>query len=406
MIINILYRGCVNSGNLGDDILFFIFKKMIINTIINDFNISFKSEQNIDYDTNLDLYDIYVIGGGSIIHPLETSYTAFGNNYSKCLFINGTGITDCNKINNKNVISYLNNNNIINELLFQDNNVNICFDRINEFHKNNKLFGGFRGMFEKQLYNIYTNNNINFINDIGLLSNVLQNDNISIKINSEDRKIILINPIRISGIDALKDDDLNYVDYNYFIDNILLNLSVYLINNGFFVYIADFTNDLNKYFYDKITLKLDNTNKKYIDYLDKKYSFEHYLSLIKQSYIVVGTRLHTNIISNSFLIPSINISYAIKNINYCITNNLQDYFIPTYKKYLKLNIIIEMFNKVILNYNNIQSILKKNHDICYNSYNIEINKMLKLFIKCKYNYFDVSNNLKNNNSSSINLQFY
>ena len=26
-------------------------------------------------------YDVFVIGGGSIIHPLETSYTAFGNNY-------------------------------------------------------------------------------------------------------------------------------------------------------------------------------------------------------------------------------------------------------------------------------------------------------------------------------------
>jgi len=49
MEINLLYKGCVISGNLGDDILFDIFKELIIIILKKKFNIK---ENTIIIDRN------------------------------------------------------------------------------------------------------------------------------------------------------------------------------------------------------------------------------------------------------------------------------------------------------------------------------------------------------------------
>ena len=378
--MKILYRGCVVSGNLGDDILFYIFKKIFTLVLTKSFTCNIiGNEKKNNQIWDIDTYDIFVIGGGSIIHPLETSYTAFGNNYKKLLFINGTGITDCNKIKGKENIDYYDKNKILDKFSFDDKNIRISFNRIHNFNVNKNVYGGFRGLFEERLYNFYNNSSISYINDIGILSNIIykeENKSVAL-IESYNRNIILINPIRATGIDCLKDKEQTTQNYNYFIDNVLFIVSKILIQKGYFIYIADFTNGLNKYYYDKIILLLQKDDMKYIDYMiPTKQDIQTSLSIIKQCYFVIGTRLHTNIIANSFLIPSIHIAYGVKHINYCLTNNLPNSYIPTYSKYLSSEALIEKINYNITNYDEIVKTLKLNHDKAYTKYCMEIKNMI------------------------------
>lgn len=63
--------------------------------------------------------------------------------------------------------------------------------------------------------------------------------------------------------------------------------------------------------------------------------------------------MHCNIICNSLLIPTINIAYGIKSINYSVTNKLTQYTIPTYNSILKLDTIKIIFNNIQNNYTSI-----------------------------------------------------
>ena len=95
-------------------------------------------------------------------------------------------------------------------------------------------------------------------------------------------------------------------------------------------------------YYDKIIITLPEEDKKYLNYMKhNKTDIQTSLAIIEQCYLIIGTRLHTNIIANSFLIPSIHIAYGIKHINYCLTNNLPNSYIPTYIRYLSSDALIE-----------------------------------------------------------------
>jgi hypothetical protein len=400
MEINLLYKGCVISGNLGDDILFDIFKELIIIILKKEFNIKEnKIINNNKKEINYKDYDIFVVGGGSIIHPLEITYTSFAAQYDKILFINGTGITDCNEIKNKENIDLYN----LDNLLFKNNFIEKNFTNI---HNYKKIYGGFRGILEKNMYTSYFNDkNIEYINDIGLLSYILYKENDDININSFNRKIILINPIRIGGLDCLKEKDIDFNTYNKYIDECLFEFSKYLIENNYFVYILDFSNNLNQYYYEQIINRLDEVNRNYIDYYKSINKITNdILNIIKKSHIMIGTRLHSNIISNSLLIPSLNICYGIKSINYAITNNLENYSLTTYRKDLNLNNLIHKFNDLELNYENIKDILSININKTYNHYYENLNNMLsKLFNKDFYKNIEI-NYEKDNSNAFINFR--
>jgi polysaccharide pyruvyl transferase WcaK-like protein len=384
MEINLLYKGCVISGNLGDDILFDIFKELIKIILKKNFNI-IENKIIINKIINYENYDFFVVGGGSIIHPLEITYTSFAQQNDKILFINGTGITDCNEIKNKENIDLYN----IENLLFKNYFIEINFTNIHNFKK---IYGGFRGILEKNIYSTYFNDNIiDYINDIGLLSYILYQDN-NINIDSFNRKIILINPIRITGQDCLKETDEDFNSYNKYIDECLFILSKYLIENNYYIYILDYSNNLNEYYYKKIINIIDEGNIKYIDYFKPLNNTTiDILNIIKKSHIMIGTRLHANIISNSLQIPSLNICYAIKNINYAITNNLEKYSLTTYKKDLNLNNLIQKFNNIESDYDQIKNNLNIIINKTYTNYYDNLNKMLnEKFNKDNYKNIEIN----------------
>ncbi len=397
MEINLLYKGCVKSGNLGDDILFDIFKELIKIILNKNYNIR-ENKIIINKIINYENYDFFVVGGGSIIHPLEITYTSFSKQFNKILFINGTGITDCNEIKNKENINLYN----LNNLLFKNNFIGINFTNIHNFKK---IYGGFRGVLEQTMYSSYFNDKkIDYINDIGLLSYILYQDN-NININSFNRKIILINPIRITGQDCLKETNIDFNTYNKYIDECLFHFSKYLIENNYYIYILDYSNNLNEYYYNQIINIIDEGNRKYIDYfkpLNK--TTNDILNIIKKSHIMIGTRLHANIISNSLLIPSLNICYAIKNINYAITNNLEKYSLTSYKKDLNLNNLIQKFNNIESDYEQIKKNLKIIINKTYTNYYENLNKMLnEKFNKNNYKNIEINYD-KDNSNAYINFK--
>ena len=124
------------------------------------------------------------------------------------------------------------------------------------------------------------------------------------------------------------------------------------------------------------------------------------LAIIEQCYLIIGTRLHTNIIANSFLIPSIHIAYGIKHINCCLTNNLPNSYIPTYSRYLSSDALFEKISNTITNYDEIVKLLKLNYDKAYDNYYLEIKNMLSRF-NIKSGEYSLCSNMLSCNTSNI-----
>lgn len=238
MIIRNIYNGLTKYKNLGDFILLPILKKLYNDILQNNYKLS---RINSVKHTNQDIsHTINIVGGGSIIHPKQNKFTNFKlDNNSSCLVF-GTGFTDINKckINENNVYNTFQS---FEPFKFKDNTIKTNLQRIQYYKNNKRLFGGFRGIFEK---NISESNgfNFDFINDSGILSYKLLKDTNIKNIHTYNRKIILINVINIFGIDALKSTNVSYSSYNSHINKILIQLSIYLINQGFFILIIPFHN--------------------------------------------------------------------------------------------------------------------------------------------------------------------
>ena len=113
------------------------------------------------------------------------------------------------------------------------------------------------------------------------------------------------------------------------------------------------------------------------------------LKLLKQIHIAIGIRLHCNIICNGFLIPTINIAYGVKGVNYSVTNNLAKYIIPTFSKHLSFDKLKGLFFDIENNYDNIQGLLKQNKEKTQNIIYTEIEKMFQNYQLEKYNNFDI-----------------
>jgi hypothetical protein len=402
------YKGCINTNNVGDDILFYILLKMFKKVLINEFNIKDIniSVKDLKLDINnkcIEIIDIikinnlknniFTIGGGSTIHPGECVYSRFPiNTNNDYLFLWGTGISNYNiPVFNEYNIDYFMDNKQFDNYLFDNKIITENFKIISHYKNNNNLYGGFRGYLEEKISKNTYNNEINMINDSGLFSDLLLEDyDINIKINSYDRKIIFLSSICSLSTESLKDIDMDYESYNSNIENTLIQLSINLINRGYFIYLCFLGNDHENIYYNKIISQLSKENHKYVDYYSlKKKDNLQIINIIKQSYIVIGARLHSKIIANGLLIPSINICYSIKCLNYTLSNDMFDYSIPTFKKYMNIENVLNKFNLLEQNYNDVVNILKHNKEKYFEIYYNEIKKLLYNYIDQKYSKCEI-----------------
>lgn len=394
------YKGLINYGNIGDDIFYplsiILCKQVIENTINIKLCKIVQSKNIITSNTTIN-----ITGGGSLIHPNQTNFTNFTKNNNSYLLL-GTGMTDqkMSNINSSNFNELVNN---INSFSFENENIKCNLNYLKYFQDNNNLFGGFRGIYEET---ICTKNGYKFnhINDIGLFPEILLKETELVKhvynikdeyINiNNDRKIILINTCNIFGIDCFKDNCITYEKYNNNIADIFIKFGIFLIKNGYSVVIMPFHQSSKKelhiteYVYKSIQNNIELSENKFLMKITK-YNLISALNLFKKVYIAIGIRLHCNIICNGFLIPTINIAYGVKGVNYSVTNNLSKYIIPTFFKYLSYDKLKQVFQDIEKNYDNIKDLLKNNKEktktIIYN----EIEKMFHNYDLSKYNNFDI-----------------
>ena len=394
-IIRNHYKGCVNSGNFGDDILFHILILMYKKVLKERFNINvlnIKSNPSLDTDNVLPNH-IKIIGGGSLMYPGEISYTRFECLNTHYLFINGTGVTDYkySRIHGKNIQSIINQKSFKRKHLFMDKrNMSTLID----FQNFNKLYGGFRGVFEQQVARhngIYTN--IPYINDIGLFSDYLFKFKITLpNIFNKNRKVIFLNTVRVGGYDAFKNRKLSYSDYNMKIKTFYGQLSKYLIKKGYCVYISSFGDSADLKCYNECIKILNEEEKEYIEVNRGNREFNFLINIIKNSYIAIGGRLHGVIIANGLNIPSVNVGYGIKHLNYAMTNDFLDYYIPTFNKFMTIENFIEKFENVERDYDNIKKKISGMKTRSLELYMNEIEnvlknyKILKNYKSCKIIY--------------------
>jgi hypothetical protein len=70
------YTGCINSGNIGDDLLYKIFILLLRRSLIKKFKTVeiFKNSFKVGALSWRDISDIRVIGGGTLIHNYDNTY--------------------------------------------------------------------------------------------------------------------------------------------------------------------------------------------------------------------------------------------------------------------------------------------------------------------------------------------
>jgi hypothetical protein len=320
-------------------------------------------------------------------------------------------MTDINKscIKEDNILRLIKDKNFHNHL-FRDAVVAKNFETLQFYNQRKTMFGGMRGVFEKEMAAVY-GHDFTSMNDIGLFSNLLldpKNSELEASlsqqsskpvINSHNRKIIVLNVINITGQDVFKSEGISHLQYNNYIAFIFTELSSYLIENGYYVFLMGVSKsniewEREKYIYDMV-LDTNKNHEPYISYFQKDVvsrDVVSYLNIIKQAHIVFGIRLHSNIISNSFGIPSVNVSYGIKGANYAITSNLTDCFVPTYTSFFTLQNLTDKLDYIEKNYDFIQQKIEQTKKESYQKYYSEIKRMITTlleqnkFSKCKILY--------------------
>lgn len=410
------YKGLVKYGNIGDDIFYplsIILCKMVIvgrcniklNNIIQNKNVASNKIINIT-------------GGGSLIHSNQTDFTKFVKNDNNYLLL-GTGMTDVklSSVNSSNVNDFIKNMNLY---TFKNENIKSNLNILKYFQDNNRLFGGFRGLYEEFICrkNGYK---FNYINDLGLLPDSLLNEvelvksiyNIEdkyIPINNE-RKIILFNTCYIFGIDAFKDNDINYEKYNKNIADVFIKFGLYLIQNGYSIIIMPFhpsKEELNitEYVYKSIKSKISSCENNFLLKITN-YNLLSGLNILRKVHIAIGIRLHCNIICNGFLIPSINIAYGVKGINYSVTNNLSKYIVPTFSKHLSFDTLKNLFFEIENNYDKIKVQLEENKNKTQNEIFSELEKLFNVYGLEKYSNYDiVLNKVNKGKDAKFSFCFY
>jgi hypothetical protein len=411
------YKGLIKYGNIGDDIFYplsIILCKMVIE---NKYKIKLN---NIIQNKNIVGNKIInITGGGTLIHAIQTNFTKFIKNDNNYLLL-GTGMTDVklSSVNSSNVNDFIKNMNLY---TFKNENIKSNLNILKYFQDNNRLFGGFRGLYEKFICH-KNGYKFNYINDLGLLSEFLLEEPEIIKsiFNIKDeyipikceRKIILLNTCHIFGIDAFKDDKINYDKYNKNITDIFIKFGVFLIKQGYSVIIMPFhpsskqelniTEDL----YKSIKSGIEFSENKFLMKITK-YNILSGLNLLKQIHIAIGIRLHCNIICNGFLIPTINIAYGVKGVNYSVTNDLSKYLVPTFSKYLTFDKLKGLFFDIENNYDKIKIQLEQNKNNTENMIFSEIKMLFSNYNLEKYSNFNiVLNKLDKGTNAKFDFCFY
>lgn len=385
-LIRGFYSGCVKSGNLGDDILFIIFVKLLSRVIKEKYLIECESyKKPIKWTKNnkwLSTCNIGVVGGGSVIHPEEISYTNGIKNYRKNIktsLIFGTGISDSHKFripekNRKDIISGKT------ELVdFPCNDLMIY----NIKSVNDADFGGLRGPLDINIAKkILPEFSKNYIYDPGIIFYKIVEE----KNKKSDKKIIGINLAEITGESRISKRGEKYENFTDRIKEEIEKFCRFGIKKGYEIHFYSFCKGDSDIHIDIIRkLSKDFPNKKFGFDCLVEYSTEKICEILSSFSMGVSLRLHSNILLNSLGVPTICLAYNIKSINYMKSIECEDLFIATNSD-LTFSNIKSKFSYLEKNYDLFINKIEHHRKNAYEIYYKEISKMLD-----KLDFKDVEN---------------
>jgi hypothetical protein len=306
----ILYLGWLGQGNVGDDLLFDIFKKMMLS--VNDnmkFNLLIDSFIPVNnYHIDLTQYDLIVLGGGSLY---SLSYweniclEAYNLNIPYITW--GTGLD----IRDKNAVSMIING--------YENKLKLNIDLQKTVNViNSAKLASTRGDLSKY---VIGSEKLEVIGDPGIIFDKLAASYPYIKevsdfINEND-KVVLVNWGTSFNNIMGKDEAALETEVEKTINN--------LLESGYKIVIYPlWINDVNKCI--KLSEKFQSNN---VRCIKKVYDAYGICSLIKKAHMTINLKLHANILSMSMGKPFISLSYGMKCYDFCQSVGSEDLSIFT-----------------------------------------------------------------------------
>lgn len=318
---NILYLGWLGKGNVGDDVLFELFKAMFYKYHSpKDFVVNIDAFPAIDdYKVDILAYDLIVLGGGSLIHlPFWLNICAEAMRSSIPTVSWGTGLDGVYKEEDYNSIT-----------LGQQNT--------NQFKAIYEKFDymSVRGPFTKRmLTNMGVEREIHEIGDPALayVTEVFGSD---LKINRESKSILInwgTSYNNIFGRNELA------------IEEELVIVIKALITKGYIVTIYPiWTEDITSV--KRLADKVDDSR---CLVLTEVYEAKMLQRVINESYLSINLKLHANILAAAANRPFISLAYRGKCFDFSKTVNCLDYTVAT--DAITSNKILDMVQDIEGNY--------------------------------------------------------
>jgi polysaccharide pyruvyl transferase WcaK-like protein len=382
------YTGCINSGNIGDDILYLIFILLLRSSLNKKFSIVevYNNSFKVDALSWRDLSDIRIFGGGTLIHNYDNTYAGMIND-GKFSMAFGTGINPDFNLNNSNICHFINREYDKIDYITNDT-IKVSLNNLSGV-KSGGLRGPMSVLFSKKVNNTDIGS---YMYDAGLLSNCFINFRDSSIELCQKKKNIGVSIVHVVGPHRLGSSDNETIEeYNSRIFEEIYKVCIKLLETGEYnIVFFDMSNSsdkqLSKLMYDKIKESHESLIN-YVTHFPNTLTFEDILKIASQCFLTIGTRLHANVLSAAVLTPFISISYCFKCVDFAESVDLQDLTIPTF--YITEKDIINKFYKITKEYGDIVRKLKVHISNAYTKYFKDMDYLVESFLK-EYDPFGTS----------------
>lgn len=350
---NVLYIGWIGFGNLGDELLWNIFKDLSDHYLKDEEIKIIPSMPNIDIN-KVEGYDAVVLGGGSLLLPGYVAVLRKAIDLGKDVFVWGSGLDWIEKQQLDQILAGEAPNL---ERNFPQKDAELIRDTLARAN-----FVGVRGPITKKVLEILGANsdNIRIIGDPGLLLKPPTD------MSQKKEKVVGINWgttfNRLYGQNEERSEDH------------LVQVAKKLIQSGYkIVLYVVWGSDRgpSQRFYNKIN---DPAN---VTFDQTLYTEEKMMKLISSWAFTINFKLHANILSLSAGVPCVALGYRFKVFDMFHSLGLEDYVISTGSETLAIDV-----------YEIIQRI-EKNHDQIIDQYEASKQKYNNMLIEPIKNKFKV-----------------
>ncbi|MBO1001195.1 polysaccharide pyruvyl transferase family protein [Pseudogracilibacillus auburnensis] len=301
-IKNVLYLGWLGKGNVGDDVLFELFKKMFYKYATSNQNniaVNFDTFPIVNnYKIDVSAYDLIVLGGGSLIHlPYWLKICKEASDKGIPIVSWGTGFDHKYK---------------------SDHSLHL-FQHINQYKSiyDSFTYLSVRGPFTKKLLtDIGVEKEIHEIGDPALFYASETFGKSFVNTDKNDKQILINWGTSFNNI---------FGNNELYVENELVKVIHYLLDKGYRVKIYPiWTEDI-----DAVKRLKEKVSDRRCEIQTVVYDARTTQQMIEKSYITINFKLHANIMSASVNRPFISLAYRGKCFDFAETVQCADHAIAT-----------------------------------------------------------------------------